>query len=321
MVKTRAIAHGPDGATREIDPRQIDTLLHEPGNLLWLDIEDPSPEAIDLLRAEFGFHELALEDALSRGQRAKVDQYDGYYFIVIYSASVTPESHVATHELHAFWGSNYLVTLHDGPIAEISEAIGRWAASHERRRHGVAFQAYTLFDAVVDGYFPALDAVADRIEELEARVLDADETAIREIFALRRNLIDVRRRIAPSRDVLNELIRRDVPVFPHQLVPYLADVYDHAIRAIDVLDLHRDLLASAIETHLSVISNQLNRTLRTMAALTIGLMVPTLIAGIYGMNYRLMPPADWPYAFGFALGLMAALWVGTLLLFRRVGWL
>jgi magnesium transporter len=290
MSQTRAVAHCGDGAAQEIDPRQIAELLAQQGNLLWLDVEDPTREDIELLRAEFAFHELALEDALTRGQRAKVDEYDGCYFIVLYTASNGPDSRVETHELHIFWGANYLVTLHDGPIAEVTAAINRWAASQERRKHGVAYQAYTLFDSVVDGYFPVLDAVADRIDDLETRVFEADDRVLREVFALRRNLIDARRRIAPTRDVLNELIRRDVPVFPVALVPYLADVYDHAIRVLDVVDLHRDLLASVVEAHLSSVSNQLNRTMRTMAALTIGLMVPTLVAGIYGMNYHLMPP-------------------------------
>jgi magnesium transporter len=321
MSQMRAIAHCGEGAAQEIDPRQIDTLLAQHSNLLWLDIEDPTPDDIELLRVEFRFHELALEDALSRGQRPKVDDYDGCYFIVLYTASVGPGSRIASHELHAFWGRNYLVTLHNGPIAEVTAAINRWAGSQERRKHGVAYQAYTLFDAVVDGYFPVLDAIADRIDELETRVFEADDRVLREVFALRRNLLDARRRIAPSRDVLNELIRRDIPVFPQALVPYLADVYDHAIRAIDALDLHRDLLASAVESHLSAVSNQLNRTMRTMAALTIGLMVPTLIAGIYGMNFHLSPDPQWEGAFWFAIAVMAGFLVATLAAFKRVGWL
>jgi magnesium transporter len=321
MSQTRAVAHCGDGAAQEIDPQHIKTLLTQRGNLLWLDIEDPGREEIELLREEFGFHELALEDALNRGQRPKVDEYDGYYYIVMYTASVGSDSRIETHELHAFWGSNYLVTLHDEPIVEVRVAIDRWAANHERRRYGVAYQAYTLFDSVVDGYFPVLDGIADRIDELESRVFAADETVLREVFALRRNLLDARRRIAPSRDVLNELIRRDVPIFPQALVPYLADVYDHTIRAIDVLDLHRDLLASAVESHLSAVSNQLNRTLRTMAALTVGIMLPTLVAGIYGMNFQLWPSEQSEWSFPFALALMAILGGAVLFTFKRIGWL
>jgi magnesium transporter len=321
MAKIRAIARCPDEPAREIDPAAAKALLADSNNLLWLDIEDPTDTEIGLLRREFAFHELALEDALTRGQRPKVDDYHGCYFIVFYTVSVLPDRLIATHELHAFWGANYLVTLHQGPIGEIADAIDRWAASEERHRLGVAFQTYTLFDTVVDGYFPAVDAVADQIEELGDRALDAKHEVIREVFRVRRNLIDARRHIAPSRDVLNELIRRDVPIFPEELVPYLADVYDHAIRALDALDLNRELLASAMESHLSAVSNQLNMTMRTMTALTIGLMVPTLIAGIYGMNYRLAPGNEFEYGFHVAVGGMALLMVLILFIFRRVGWL
>src|SRR5207237_3262578 len=127
--------------------------------------------------------------------------------------------------------------------------------------------------------------------------------------------------MGPSRDVLSELIRRDIPVFPRALVPYLADVYDHSIRVIDALDLQRDLLSSAMESYLSVTSNRLNQTMRTMTALTIGLMVPTLIAGIYGMNFRYMPELEWPFGYASALALMAVVGGALLLVFKRIGWL
>ncbi len=316
-----AIAQFANGVTKEIDPQEIDAVLAEKGNLLWLDVQDPDKPDLEMLREEFGFHELALEDALKRGQRPKVDEYSGYYFIVLYSLSVRSDATINTHELHAFWGQNYLVTLHDGPVAEISVAMDRWSDSTDRRKDGVAYEAYTLLDAIVDGYFPAIDTMGERVEEIGDRVFETDGDVIRDIFELRRNLTDVRRRIAPTRDVLNELIRRDVPVFPQQLVPYLADVYDHSIRAADALDVNRDLLTSMMESHLSAISNQLNVTVRTLTALTIGLMLPTLIAGIYGMNFHLTPNEETPWGFEFALGLMAVAVAVTLGVFKRIGWL
>ena len=322
MAKVRAIAHcGDQTSAEEVDPARIGDLLTDPRNLLWLDIEGPTETEINLLRREFTFHELALEDALTRAQRPKVDDYNGCYFIVFYTASTGSDLLVDTHEVHVFWGANFLVTLHDQPVSEIETAIARWSVSNDRRLHGVAFQAYTLFDSVVDGYFPVMDAVADGIEKIEARVFEGKQDLVRDVFRVRKNLIDARRRIGPTRDVLNELIRRDVPVFPEELIPYLSDVYDHAIRALDALDVNRELLASAMESHLSAVSNQLNTTMRTMTALTIGLMVPTLVAGVYGMNYRLQPDNDFAYGFHVAVGIMAILMIVVLLVFRRVGWL
>lgn len=321
MGRRRAVAHLADGSAREVDPGTIDVILRDPHALLWVDIEDPGAEDLALLREEFGFHELALEDALRRHQRPKVDEYEGCYFIVVYAAARGPNQEIVTREIHCFWGKNYVVTLHNGPVAEVDGAVERWASSVERRQHGVAYQMYALLDAVIDGYFPAIDAITDRIEDVGQRIFDGDGSLVREVFALRKQLIDARRMLAPARDVLNELIRRDIPVFPPALVPYLADVYDHSIRAIDMLDLQRDLLSSSMESHLSATSNRLNQTMRTLTALTIGIMVPTLIAGIYGMNFHHIPELEWAWGYPFALGLMAAA-AGTLfVIFRRCGWL
>jgi magnesium transporter len=316
-----AIVHFRDGSSGEVTLDDVPRVLAERGTLLWIDFEDPTEDDLATLHRCFGFHELALEDALIRGQRPKVDEYEGYYFIVIYSADQQDaRGGLNTHELHCFWGANYFVTLHDGPVPEIPAAIARWAK--DDHRHGVAYQVYSLLDAVIDGYFPLIDQMAERIDALEEEIFERRNTSvIQQCFQLRRDLLNARRVLAPSRDLLNELIRRDVPVFPRALVPYLVDVHDHAIRVIDTLDLQRDLLSSVLESHLSVTANRLNQTMRNLTSLTVGIMVPTLIAGIYGMNFRFMPELDWPHGYFGALGLMAVSSALTLFIFKRVHWL
>ena len=321
MSPCRAVARLPDGKVSQVEPSEIDRLLRGAGMPLWLDIQDPIAADIELLRAEFGFHELALEDAARRGQRPKVDEYAGYYFIVLYAASGAWSGGIQTHEIHCFWGKSYVVTLHDGPLVEIDTAIKRWSTVQEPEEQTVAHQVYALLDSVVDGYFPVLDAVADRIAELEDRIFDARPETLRELFELRRQLLNARRMLAPSRDVVNSLLRRDIAVFPPHLIPYLADVYDHAIRVIDALDLQHDLLSSAVETYLSVTSNKLNQTMRTLTALTIGIMAPTLIAGVYGMNFHRIPELEWQFGYPLALALMAVAGGGVILVFKRMGWL
>jgi magnesium transporter len=321
MSPCRAVARLPDGNVSQVEPSAIDGLIRGEETPVWLDIQDPTEADIQILREEFRFHELALEDALRREQRPKVDEYPGYYFIVLYAASVGTDPGVDTHEVHCFWGKNYVVTLHDGPIVEVDTAIQRWSAATDAQEQTVAYQVYLLLDSVVDGYFPVLDALAERIADLEDRIFDNQSGTLRQLFDLRRGLLNTRRTLAPSRDVVNSLLRRDTPIFPQELVPYLADVYDHAIRVIDTLDLQHDLLSSAVETYLSVTSNRLNQTMRTMTALTIGLMAPTLIAGIYGMNFRYMPELDWPLGYPLALALMGATIGVLLLIFKRIDWL
>jgi magnesium transporter len=344
VSRRRALTRFGTGPIKEIDPSHIDAHIKRAGTVLWLDIEDPEDADVQLLREEFEFHELALEDVARRGQRPKIDAYDDYYFFVLYAAYCTPQGELTTQEIHCFWGLNFVVTLHDGPVHEVSFAMGRWVsddrplgntprrepfwerarrALRRQRPHAenVAFQVYLLLDAVVDGYFPVIDVLADCIEEIEDRAMAADQTLVPDVLALRRQLVEARRVLGPTRDVLNELMRAHVPVFPRSLDPYLTDVYDHIIRAMENLDLQRDLLVSAMESYLSVTSNRLNQTMRTLTSVTIGLMVPTLVAGIYGMNYPLHPLQENEWGFWFAIGLMALTGVGSLVVFRVLRWL
>lgn len=184
----------------------------------------------------------------------------------------------------------------------------------------MAYQVYALLDAIVDSYFPALDGVADRLEGFEDRLLSGDSSVMAEVVVLRRELLQARGLLGPSRDVLNVLVRRDVPVFPQELTWHLVDVHDHAIRAIDTLDLQRDLIASAIDAHLSVTSNRLNKSMLRLTALTVCLAIPVVIAGVYGMNYELFPPQDGASGFWIALGMMAGASAAIALIFKRIGW-
>lgn len=321
MSTCRAIARLGGAKAEEVDTALISDLLDKKGALVWLDVHKPDETDIALLREEFGFHELSLEDALRRKQRPKVDEYENYYFIVLYAASSGTNGTIVPLEVHFFWGPNYIVTLHEETVPEIDDAIARWASGQAQPQWGVAHQVYTLLDSVIDGYFPAVDALAERIDDIEHAMFQHQANPIEEIFFLRKQLLDARRLLGPSRDVLNVLIRRDVAIFPLELIPYLADVYDHAIRVIDTLDLHRDLLGTAVDSYLSLTSNRLNQTMRTLTALTIGIMVPTLIAGIYGMNFDNMPEVKWALGYPMALGMMVVAVVVLFFVFRRVGWL
>jgi magnesium transporter len=182
---------------------------------------------------------------------------------------------------------------------------------------------YRLVDATVDGYFPAVDSVAERSEDIEERMFSAASgpRTLQEIFALKKDLLHLRKVTAPSRDVLNVLLRRDLGLCGWEYVPYFQDVYDHTVRVIDSLDTYQDLLSSAVDIYLSLVSNNVNQAVKTMTAITAILMVLALIAGIYGMNFQDMPELRWPFGYAWALGLMATSAVGLWLLFRRIRWL
>ena len=301
----------------------LDTIALQPGKTLWLDLVAPNEEDIGVLRERFGFHPLAIEDATRRDQRPKVDSYEDYYFVVFYSLSVaSPLGEIVIEPLYLFIGKNYLVTIHANPIPQIQETLRRWRAPNAALGQDVGALIYALLDAIVDDYFPLMDDVADRVEDLEEHIFERfDESALNKIFQLKKELLQIRRVVAPERDVLNVMLRRDIPVFGDDDVTYLQDVYDHIIRVLDSLDTYRDLLSSALDSFLSVQSNRLNQVVKVLTVTSIVLMSATLVAGIYGMNFDYMPELHWRYGYPWALGLMVAISGALVLWFRRIKWL
>jgi magnesium transporter len=269
-----------------------------------------------------------------RHQRAKIEEYAGYYFVVLYAAHVNVRTRrIRTAELQFFWGPNYLVTIRSEPFPQIDDLIARAHAGAlapvvgvDHRSLAIADLVYRLVDAIVDGYFPAVDALAEWIEDIEDTMFAAPRqraslSTPQALFGLKKDLLHMRKTIAPCREVLNVLLRRDQTLFDDQLLPYFQDIYDHTVRTIDSLDTYRDLLASVLDTHLAMVSNEVSVTVRRMTAITAVLMVNALIAGIYGMNFDLIPELHWQYGYPYSLGLMGFTSAVLIVVFRRIGWL
>jgi len=321
------LARLPGGELRVLgthDLKQIDGLRAQADTLVWLDITSPTAEDLALLRDEFDLHPLALEDLEKRKQRPKIDTYGAQQMIVTYEVlpAAATDRRFDLGELHLFAGAGYLVSVRwqDSPAFEGVDARFRQRPDAVARTPGALL--YTILDAVVDGYFPLLDRLSDRIEELEDRILEGGQIrgTLRSILDLKRELLELRRTLSPQRDVANALLRRDLSLVDDASAPYFQDLYDHLVRVLDQLDLQRDLLASALEANLSVTSNNLNTVVKRLTAFTVILMVPTLIAGIYGMNFRFMPELSWPLGYPFGLGVMAAAMIGVAVFFRRNDW-
>lgn len=317
------VANGRGRFQTSVSPEDISELRENPAITLWLDLSAPSEAEIALLREEFGFHPLAIEDATRPHQRPKVDNYGSYYFVVFYCLDVDEQTReFCTTPIYLFIGQNYLVTVHNEPIAALQDTLRRWRAPDSSLDQDVGSLVYGLLDAVVDDYFPMIDLIADRVDELEDSIFsNFDERALQEIFQLKKDLLQLRRVVAPERDVLNVMLRREIRVFDQNDVTYLQDVYDHIVRTTDAIDTYRDLLSSALDSFLSMQSNRLNQIVKVLTITSIVLMSSALVAGIYGMNFRYMPELEWRYGYAWALGLMATIAGGTYIFFRRIGWL
>jgi magnesium transporter len=319
MPVTRALVHLQEGGFDESPKLESisDLVENDSGCVVWLDIQDPTDEDIELLRNELHFHELALEDVLNRHERPKIDQYDGYWFLVFYAIR---RGHA--HEINVFIGRQYLVTLHEGEVDEIQATVERWRQNADRMGHDVAVPIYSLLDALVDGYFPVIDEISEEIEEIESAMFGPQPGPHQaEIFGLKRELLNFRKVLAPEREVLNTLIRRDEPLLGENSLPYFQDVYDHIFRVLDTVDLNREQLSGLLDAHLAVVSNRLNMIMKRMTALATILMSVTLIASIYGMNFDSIPELHWGFGYAWALGLMVAIGLILSAIFKRVDWL
>jgi magnesium transporter len=306
-----------------LDPSDISEVIKRKDAFVWLDIQDPQEQDVALLRDEFHFHPLAIEDALRAHERPKIESHEGYYFLVFYALHYDDKrNRLHGHAMSLFVGANYLVSVHKGEIQAIGQTIKRWQANEEQFSNDAGTLLYELFDTIVDDYFPVIDQLAERVESIEEQIFERfREEALQDVFGLKRDLLHVRRIVAPERDVLNILIRREVPIFDRSTILYLQDVYDHIVRITDSIDTYRDLLSSALDAFLSVQSNRLNQVVKVLTIASIILMSDALIAGIYGMNFDFMPELRWAYGYPFALGLMLLVGVGLVLFFRWRKWL
>jgi magnesium transporter len=309
-------------AESDFDPAKISEFLRKPDTMLWLDVDAPDQSTMDMLGREFRFHELALEDCLQPHERPKIEQYEGYFFLVFYAVALTGEG-LREHEIAVFVGRNYLVSVRKEPVFDLADVRQRWEAHHDLSKEGGGYLLYILLDEAVDGYFDALDSYEDKIEGIEELVFGEHATtqAQQGIFGLKRELLQFRRVISPLRDVLDVMQRRTVDVVTEALEPYYRDVYDHVLRSTDYLDNLRDILSSALDAHLAVVSNRLNLIMKSLTSWAAIILIPTLIAGIYGMNFAHMPELRWHYGYADALALM----IGSMLLlyrmFKRRDWL
>lgn len=332
-------------------PADIDAHIRDPEQVTWLDVvlepgaePETDPDAA-LLREEFGFHPLAIADAYRERHPAKIDVFGRHalphdavgpddaqipdqpcgehYFLVVYAPRPDADGDpIQLDQLALFIGRTYIVTVHHGAIPALAETLRLWQLPNAPLGQTVGALAHTLLDAIVDAYFPILDHMADRLQSLEDAIFDQfDDALIGDVFSVRKDLLRIRRVLAPMRDILNGLLRRDLRLFDQDEVAYFRDVHEHTIRHIETLDIDRDLLSGVLESYLSMQSNRLNQIVKLLTVASIILMTNALIAGIYGMNFRYQPELHWRYGYPFALGLMAVLSILLVGLFRRIRWL
>jgi len=303
--------------------------LRDDSGLLWVDLVGESPEVCaPILRDTFGFHPLAVDDALEESHVPKVDDWGQYIYLVLHAVVFDPlnDEPLTTLELDMFLGRNYLVTYQAQPLV----AVGRvWTACQRDERHlqhGAGHLLYKLADELVADYMPAIERIDEAIDQIEDQVFDnPTQSMLASIFVLKRALLHLRRIIAPQREVLNKLARGDYAVIDAEERIFFRDVYDHLVRLYDIAESLRDLVGSALDTYLSVVNNRMNEVMKTLTVITTLFLPITFLVGFFGTNF-FQPVAplnaftDHP-AFVLFMASMLVLPVGMYVWMRKRAWM
>lgn len=300
-------------------------LKHTEGETLWLNLYGLHDAALlTEVGHAFGLHPLVLEDIMHTEQRPKLDGYGDYLYFVARFFIYDPTSmSISSEQVSIVLGRDFVLTFQERPTGSFDPVRERLRTDKGMvRKCGADYLAYSLLDIVVDRYFLALEAIGDDCERLEEELLRKPTTEILQgIHKLKREAIELRRAIWPLREVVNALTRNDGGFFQPATIPYLRDVYDHTVHLIESLESVRDLLAGMLDIYLSSISNRVNMEVRALTVVAMLFMPATLIAGIFGMNFKIMPLLQDENGFWFAMGLMAGIATLMGLIFWRRQWL
>lgn len=316
----RAARSGRTGA-RQLDPSDAAACLAQPTTgLNWAHVEFTDAQAACRLLIEAGLHPLDVESATDDHERPKLRVTESGAFLSAH-ALVADDGGEDYVEIGVFIAPHRVITTSGQALPVVERVFERWAARPAEVAQTPAGIAYALLDELVDEYFPVCDALEDGVDELTERVVAGGGVELADFLDSKRRLIEMRRRIAPLRDILNAFLRRDVTELPPGMRGYFQDVYDHVMRLIDAIDSNREVLAAALDANLASISNRLNAVMMALTVIATILMSAGLIAGIYGMNFVHMPELEWRAGYPFALALMVLVGFLELWFFRRRGWI
>jgi magnesium transporter len=306
----------------DIPLNEVRSHLQRPDCFVWVALKDPEPEELASLQEEFSLHELAIEDAQKGHQRPKIEEYGSSLFIVMHLIEpVGPE--LQTGEVSIFVGPQYIISVRREAQLGFTEVRRRCELEPELLQHGPAYVLYALMDNIVDRYFPVLDKITEEIEGVEERIFGGQTTRaqIEAMYLIKRKLMTLDHATHPLLEVAGKLHGGRVPPICAGLHDYFRDVYDHLLRLKQTIDNLRDMVTTAISVNLSLITIQENEVTKRLAAYAALVAVPTMIAGVYGMNFAHMPELQWSWGYPAALGSMVLIDLYLVYRFRKARWM
>jgi magnesium transporter len=306
----------------DIPKEEIHAHLGRPGRFVWVALRDPAPEELEDMRVAFALHELAVEDALHGNQRPKIEEYGECIFAVMHTAEIE-NGELITGEIDVFVGRDYVLSVRKRAKQGFANVRQRCEREPHLLAQGPGYVLYALMDAVVDRYFPVIDSLEEDLEKLEDRIFESEPMRenVKALYALKRKLMTLRHAAGPLHEAAGKLYGGRVPELVAGAQEYFRDIYDHLFRINQSIDSLREMLTTAISVNLSLVTVDENEIVKRLASYGALVAVPTMIAGIYGMNFEFMPELHWRIGYPLAVALMAAVDAYLFYRFRKAGWL
>jgi magnesium transporter len=323
MIVDCAVYEAGHRREEHVEPRQAYHAARQENSFVWIGLYEPTEEEFDSIRREFELHHLAVEDAIKAHQRPKLEVYGETIFIVLKTANyVDPQEVIELGEIQIFLGADFLVTVRHGPARSLHSVREELETKPEMLRCGPGAVLHAILDKVVDDYVPALAGLELDIEQVEEEVFTPGRANPAErIYRLKAEVLQFHRSASPLLEPVARLAQGHYELIHPEVRTYFRDVNDHLTRVHEQLESFRDLLTSVLEANLTQVSVRQNEDMRKISAWVAIVAVPTLVAGVYGMNFDHMPELRWTFGYPMAIALMLVVCAGLYRYFRKAGWL
>lgn len=314
--------NGQTEQAASIDP---EWLKPDSGAKLWVDLAGPTPDELTVLTDDFHFHPIAVEDAVAQVHQPKVENFNGYLYLILHGIDYRKaQTAFATHDTDFFLGANYLVTIHDGQMRSVAAVRDICQRNEHVLAEGPAALMHRIIDRMVDNYRPEVEELENWLDELETQVFESPQpNTVREILAVKRDIVGLRHIALPQRDAIGRLARREFAIINDEIAMRFRDVYDNLVRIADEALIFQDRVTSILDAHLSNVSARLNEVMKVLTLITVIFMPLTLVAGIYGMNMKLplVATPDDPRPFWWIIGAMVVAVGAMLVFFKKRNWI
>jgi magnesium transporter len=306
----------------DVAPEDISKYVSRPECFVWVAMKDPGPGELASMQHEFDLHELAVEDARHGHQRPKIEEYGDSLFAVLHNIEVVG-GELKVGEVDIFVGRNYVLSVRTRAEPGFAAVRARCEREPELLKHGAGFVLYALIDAVVDRYFPVLDAIENEFEKFEEQIFSGKSLRanIEGLYYVRQKLTTLQHAVVPLLEAVGKLYGGRVPQVCAGMQEYYRDVYDHLVRISQTINSQRDTVTTAIQVNVAMITFGETEVTKRLAAWGALIAVPTFIASVYGMNFVQMPELKWAFGYPMALGMMSAINIYLWFRFRKAGWL